>query len=342
MEQLTQELKAQAQVLGFVLAGVTAAAEPARLHKLHQWLRDGYAGEMQYLYSRVEAYSHPQHVLDGCRTLLMLAVPYSTAEAKTAPNIGRVARYAWGATDYHDLLHEKLKRLRSWLENASPGAMVRGVVDTAPLLEREFAEAAGLGWVGKNTLLLNRHWGSYFFLAALLTDLPLVVDAPQDKGYCGTCTACLDACPTAAFVSPYVLDATRCLSYLTIEHRGPIDHQTAEQFDQWLFGCDICQEVCPWNRRAPACAEELLAPRDDLNPVDLSELLALDEIAFRERFRRTPMWRAKRRGMLRNAILLVAQQRIRSALPQLRSLLEDKDDLLRASAAWAISRLEAT
>ncbi len=341
LEQLTQELKTEAQRVGFVLTGVAAAAEPARLRAFHQWLNNGYAGEMQYLHARVKAYSHPQHVLDGCRTLLMLALPYSTENAKTTPNTGRIARYAWGEIDYHDLLHDKLKRLRNWLESAAPGAMVRGVVDTAPLLEREFAEAAGLGWVGKNTLLLNRQWGSYFFLAALLTDLPLVVDAPQDKGYCGTCTACLDACPTAAFVSPYVLDATRCLSYLTIEYRGPIDHQTAEQFDQWLFGCDICQEVCPWNRRVPQSDEDLFLPQDDLNPVDLSQLLALDEVAFRERFRRTPMWRAKRRGMLRNAILLVAQQRNRSVLPQLRSLLEDTDELLRASAQWAISRLES-
>lgn len=341
MPELTQQLKDEAQRLGFVLSGVVAAAQPARLKAFHQWLDNGYAGEMYYLRSRLNAYSHPQHVLDGCRSLLMLAFPYSAAEPKTAPESGRIARYAWGELDYHDRLHDKLKQLKKWLEHASPGAMVRGIVDTAPLLEREFAEAAGLGWVGKNTLLLNREWGSYFFIAALLTDLTLTVDPPQEKGFCGTCTACLDACPTGAFVQPYVLDATRCISYLTIEHRGLIDADLVEQFDQWLFGCDVCQEVCPWNRRVPDTPETSLEPRADLNPVDLVALLGLSESAFRERFRHTPMWRAKRRGMLRNAILLVGKQRIYNALPQLNALLEDSDEMLRAAAQWSINQIDA-
>ncbi len=342
MQQLTQDLKTAAQSHGFVLAGVAAAAAPARLHHFQQWLSSGYAGQMQYLHTRSDAYRHPRNILDGCRSLLMLAFPYSSDEPQTAPGSGRIARYACGELDYHDVLHGKLKLLKRWLEDAAPGAQVRGVVDTAPLLEREFAEAAGLGWVGKNTLLLNRQWGSYFFLAALLTDLPLVVDPPQEKGYCGTCTACLDACPTAAFTQPYVLDATRCLSYLTIEHRGSIDQPLAEYFSEWLFGCDICQEVCPWNRRVPPSVEAAFAPRADLNPVDLVELLSLDETAFRLRFRPTPMWRAKRRGLLRNAILLVAQQQLVRALPQLRALSEDSDELLAAAAKWAAARLEAT
>lgn len=341
LPQLTSALKDEALRLDFVLSGVAAAATPNRIEQFEQWLNSGYAGEMHYLHSRAEAYRHPRHILDGCQTLLMLALPYRTVGPATPPNAGRIARYAIGEFDYHDILHSKLKTLKQWLESAAPGAMVRGVVDTAPLLEREFAELAGLGWVGKNTLLLNRRWGSYFFLAALLTDLPLALDPPQEKGYCGTCTACLDACPTDAFVQPYILDATRCLSYLTIEHRGAINEELAEHFDQWLFGCDICQEVCPWNRKAERASTTTFQPRPDLNPIDLIEILGLDENAFRLRFRRTPMWRAKRRGMLRNAILIAAKKRLESAIPSLQALLEDPEEILRDAAAWGINKIKA-
>ena len=297
---------------------------------------------MQYLEKRVAAYSHPAHVLDGCRSLLMLALPYRTAELPAANDeCGKVARYALGEMDYHDVIYERLKQLKVWLEERSPGALVRGVVDTAPLLEREFAEAAGLGWVGKNTLLLNRTWGSYFFLAALLTDLPLVADPPQDKGYCGTCTACLDACPTDAFIGPYVLDATRCLSYLTIEHRGPVDDKLAEHFDQWIFGCDICQEVCPWNRKAKLSEEAVFQPHTDLAELSLEELLKLDELRFRERFRHTPIWRTKRRGMIRNAILLVVSKRLVNLLPSILALECDEEPMIREVAHWAARRLSS-
>jgi epoxyqueuosine reductase len=323
-----------------VLAGVTAAAEPARIRAFQVWLENGYAGQMQYLEKRAPAYSHPVHVLEGCRSLLMLALPYRTVEPTELNEAsGQVARYALGELDYHDVIHDRMKQLKSWLEQHSPGALVRGVVDTAPLLEREFAEAAGLGWVGKNTLLLNRTWGSYFFLAALLTDVTLDVDPPQEKGYCGTCTACLDACPTDAFVGPYVLDATRCLSYLTIEHRGPVDDNLAEHFDQWIFGCDICQEVCPWNRKAKLSEEAVFTPRADLVDLNIEELLALDEAGFRERFRHTPMWRTKRRGMLRNAILIAVSKRMVNLLPRIAALQHDEEPIIREVAEWAATRI---
>jgi epoxyqueuosine reductase len=208
------------------------------------------------------------------------------------------------------------------------------------LLEREFAEAAGLGWVGKNTLLLNRRWGSYFFLAALLTDVPLTVDPPQAKGYCGTCRACLDACPTGAFARPYVLDARRCISYLTIEHRGDIDPALASQMGDWMFGCDICQEVCPWNRRALVSAEAIPSPMDSLAPADLVELLQLDDEGFRARYRRTPLWRAKRRGVLRNACLVLGNQRHRPAAAALEALARDPEPLLQNAARWALDQLQ--
>ena len=345
--QLTQDLKNEAQRLGFVLAGVAPAAEPARLHAFHQWLEQGFAGEMHYLETRAEAYRHPSHVLDGCRSLLMLALPYRTVEPPVSPQLqeadarAEIARYAAGEMDYHDVIHDRLKQLKTWLESARPGAMVRGVVDTAPLLEREFAEAAGLGWVGKNTLLLNRQWGSYFFLAALLTDLELAVDAPQEKGYCGTCTACLDACPTDAFTQPYVLDARRCLSYLTIEHRGAVDDELARHFDQWVFGCDICQEVCPWNRKAALSTEATFKPREDLIDLTLHDLLRLNDAEFRERFRHTPMWRSKRRGMLRNALLSVGARGLDSLRSSVEELLHDDEAIIRDAAAWALRQLDA-
>ncbi len=342
--QLTEELKHRAASLGFVLCGVTSAAAPRRLDSFLNWLEAGFAGQMSYLAERREAYSHPRHVLDGCKSILMLALPYavSTAarDASAQPKSARVAQYALGTVDYHDVIHERLKLLQAWLRERVPTATVRGVVDTAPLLEREFAESAGLGWVGKNTLLLNRTWGSYFFLAAMLTDVELVTDAPTDKGYCGTCTACLDACPTHAFPEPYVLDATKCISYLTIEQRGSIDESLRTQLDGWVFGCDVCQEVCPWNRRVPESVEPAFAPREDLANFDPIDVLKLNDEQFRQRFRKTPLWRAKRRGLQRNAILIVGTQRNQAAREPLLQLLEDEEPIVREAAAWALRRLE--
>ncbi|MFO1065263.1 MAG: tRNA epoxyqueuosine(34) reductase QueG [Pirellulales bacterium] len=342
-EALTRELKEAAEHEGFVLSGVAAAAHPARYAAFQRWLDAGFAASMDYLEDRRAAYAHPSAVMEGCSTLLMLAYPYRTEEPpEPLHTTGRVARYAWGSPDYHDALHEKLKRLKAWVLSRRPGARVRGVVDTAPLLEREFAEAAGLGWVGKNTLLLNRRWGSYFFLAALLTDVPLVIDQPLDKGYCGTCRACLDACPTDAFPEPYVLDARKCISYWTIEHRGPIDHEVQQRFGDWIFGCDVCQDVCPWNRRAPSAGHAIPQPFVELRSADLLHLLSLDDGTFRQHFRRTPLWRTKRIGLLRNAALLVGRRRIQEAKPALETLLNEPDPGVAEAVRWALSQLGTT
>ena len=297
-EDLTARLKAEAQRLGFDLAGATAAVAPPRIGALQQWLADGFAGQMEYIPRRAAAYEHPKHVLDGVRSLLMLALAYRTEEpAEPAPGQGMIARYAWG-TDYHDVIRERLHALADFHRQLTPGAAVRGVVDTAPLLEREFAELAGLGWVGKNTLLLNRRLGSWFFLAALLTSETLVYDEPMTTGHCGTCRACIDACPTGAIVEPYRLDARKCISYLTIELREPIPPEQRESIGPRIFGCDICQDVCPFNRRPPPTAEPAFQPRPDSNPIELAELLRMDEAAFAERFRGSPVLRARRRGLL--------------------------------------------
>jgi epoxyqueuosine reductase len=295
---------------------------------------------MQYLPDRHAAYEHPRQLLDSVRSLLMLAMDYATCDPGWAsPRHGRVARYAWGYQDYHELIRERLDRLTDRVRALAPGAQVRGVVDTAPLLEHEFAQLAGLGWIGKNTLLLNKRAGSWFFLAALLTDQELVYDAPHEQDHCGTCRACLDACPTRAFPQPYVLDARRCISYLTIELRTAIPDELRSGIGNWLFGCDICQEVCPWNRQTQESGEPAFQPRHDGNPVDLIPLLALDDAAFRQRFRGTPLWRARRRGLLRNAAIVLGNSGCEAGRDALGRGLRDPEPLVRGACAWALGRL---
>jgi epoxyqueuosine reductase len=259
-------------------------------------------------------------------------------DASPLPPSARVARYAHGA-DYHDVLRRRLNELLAWLQGEVPGVRGRGVVDTAPLLERDFARRAGLGWFGKNTMLLNKRQGSYFFLGALLLDLELRADVPHETAHCGTCTACLDACPTQAFTGPGWLDARRCISYLTIELRGPVPQELRPAVGDWLFGCDVCQEVCPWNRKAPPGREPAFRARPDLDPVDPAELLGLSEEAFRERFRGTALTRAKRRGLLRNAAIVLGNLGDPAALPALERALGDPEPLVREAARWAIGRL---
>lgn len=337
-EQLTDQLKAEALRLGFTQAGVCPAVTPQGLSHFDQWLSAGYAGEMHYLADRRAAYEHPRHVLDGVRSVLMLTLNYRTFEPTATPaGHGRISRYSCG-TDYHDVIHERLAELSDWLRLQRPEAMVRGVVDTAPLMEREFAQLAGLGWIGKNTLLLNRTMGSWFFLAALLTDIELHYDAPQETDHCGACTACLDACPTDAFAAPYVLDSRRCISYLTIELKGSVPHELRPGLDDWLFGCDICQEVCPWNHRAPLSNDAAFEPLLGAGTLDLAGLFKLDDEAFRRRFRHTPLWRPKRRGILRNAAIALGNHPDPAALPALARGLHDSEPLIRGASAWALGR----
>ncbi len=337
--ELTLRVKSEAQRLGFVMAGVCPAVEAAGATRLSEWLERGYSGEMDYLGRREAAYQHPSHVLDGVRSIVMLAMHYRNSEpAMSRPGEGRVSRYAWG-DDYHDLIRARLNELAAFVRGECPGAATRGVVDSAPLLEREFAGLAGLGWVGKNTLLLNKQIGSWFFLAALLTTAELEYDTAQETDHCGTCTACLDACPTGAFVQPYVLDARRCISYLTIEHRRAIAPELRAGIGDWLFGCDVCQEACPWNHRDWIVDEPAFQPRADTNPVSLGELFKLDDARFRERFRSSPLWRPKRRGLLRNAAIVLGNQRCEASTDALILGLNDCEPLVRGASAWALGQL---
>ena len=339
-EELSKRLKLRAVELGFQLCGICPAVGPPGANKLDEWFAAGYAGQMHYLADRREAYDHPRHILDGVRSVVMLAMHYRT-EQPTQPTggEGRVSRYAWGAADYHDVIRDRLHQLADYLRELAPAAQARGVVDTAPLLEREFAQLAGLGWIGKNTLLLSKRAGSYFFLAALLTDQPLHYDESFAADHCGTCTACLDACPTDAFPQPYVLDASRCISYLTIELQEAIPVELRAGVGDWLFGCDVCQEVCPWNHDAPRSDERAFDPLAEMNPVELIALFTLDGQQFRLRFRHTPLWRAHRRGLLRNAAIVLGNQRHEAALPALAVGLGDEEPLVRGACAWALGEL---
>jgi epoxyqueuosine reductase len=339
---LTARLKSAAGELGFSLAGACPAASPPGVDQFREWLRRGYAGEMHYLEARQAAYADANLVLPGVRSVLMLAIDYRASTPRdAAPGQGRVACYAWGESDYHDVVRARLHRLADLVRELVPGARARGVVDTAPLLERQFAQRAGLGWLGKNTLLLNKAHGSWFFLAALLTDVELDYDAEHAADHCGTCRACLDACPTQAFVEPYVLDARRCLSYTTIEQRSLPAAELREAHDPWIFGCDICQEVCPWNHRAPISNEPSFAPLADNDPVDLAELLSLDEAAFRQRFQHTPLARPGRTGVLRSAAFALGNRPCPEGLAALVESLHDADPQIRAASAWALGRYDA-
>ncbi len=335
-------LKDRAHALGFELAGIARAAPADSFDRLRDWLARGFAGEMNYMQRHEDARRHPGSILPEVRSVVMVAMNYKgegeRGKREEQENSGRVAQYAQG-TDYHDVLRERLNQLLAWVQEQAPGCRGRGVVDTAPLLERDFARRAGLGWFGKNTMLLNKCLGSFFFLGALLLDIELTPDPPHETRHCGSCTACLDACPTQAFVGPGLLDARRCISYLTIELRSQVPEALRPQLGDWLFGCDVCQDVCPWNRKAPAGREPALRPRPEREAVDAVELLGLSEEAFRRRFRGTALMRAKRRGLLRNAALVLGNTGNAQALPVLRRALEDPEPLVREAAQWAIEQI---
>ncbi|MBT6495730.1 MAG: tRNA epoxyqueuosine(34) reductase QueG, partial [Planctomycetaceae bacterium] len=226
-----------------------------------------------------------------------------------------------------------------FIHRLCPGCHTRGIIDTAPLLERDFARLAGLGWFGKNTMIINKQLGSWLFLAALLVDFDLEYDSPHDTSHCGTCTRCLDVCPTDAFPEPYVLDARRCISYLTIELRKPIPMKLRDGMGEWMFGCDLCQDVCPWNRKAPVTREAAFSPSADLNPVDAIRLLGMNDDEFKKRFAKTPLARPKRSGILRNAAIVLGNRRSAEAIPALVTALDDHEPLVRGATAWALGRM---
>jgi epoxyqueuosine reductase len=341
LELVREHLQRQANEMGFALFGVARAQPSPGYARLLEWISRGYAGTMSYIPKRLAAYETPGSVLEGCRSVVMLAMPYAAHPdtlrrkglAKTAaPSESgppcHLGSYASGQVDYHDLLRSRLNQLCLNLEGMVPGSLNRGVVDTAPLMERDFGQLAGLGWIGKNTLLLNRDVGSYFFLAALLTDVELSPDEPLLMDHCGTCTACLEACPTSAFVEPRVLNASRCISYLTIEYRGVIETELSDRMEDWIFGCDACQIVCPWNRKHDAIVEPPLLPDQLETKQSLQHWLSLDDDTFRTLYRKTPFWRTKLSGMQRNAMIAAANMNRQDLRPLIERFLRSDNQVL--------------
>ena len=294
---LTGSVKALALELGFDLVAVGPATPPEHGAALRRWVEAGHAGTMGYLERRLEERLEPERVLPGARAAVCVALNYYQGEPGD-PSWRPVARYAWGR-DYHDVIGPRLERLAAHLTEAA-GARSRGYVDTGPVLERDLAARAGLGWIGKNTMLLHPALGSWFFIGVLLTTAELVSDAPlADR--CGSCRACLDACPTGAFLAPYVLDSRRCISYLTIEHRGDIEPDLHRDMSGWQFGCDICQDVCPWNRKTPATRHPEFLPRAAYPGAEA--LSRMDDASIREVFRDTALLRAKPPALRRNTLI---------------------------------------
>ncbi len=306
--ELTAALKAEALRLGFDLVGATAAVSNVDADRLDDWLADGCAAEMRYFADRRHAYRDVNAVLPDAKSVLMLGLNYRSAEPiAPATGQGSVSRYAWGA-DYHEIIRDKLRRLADFHSQLTPHAKTRAVVDTAPFHERRHAQLAGLGWIGKNSTLINPRFGSWFFIGALLTTEELTADAPFAEDRCGECRKCLDACPTGALTAPHRMDARRCLSYLTIESRGPIPGGFHSACGSRLFGCDACQDACPWNRETPTTVEPAFYPRSGMNPLSLAELNKIDDAEFRRRFKDTPLARAGLAGLLRNAEVVKKNQ----------------------------------
>jgi epoxyqueuosine reductase len=338
---LSSRIKEEARRLGFELVGISAVKPAPHEPSFAQWLREGFAGELDYM-KRTELLRRDPHTLvPWAVSIVSVGMNYYTAFSRPEPSrepSGWISRYAWG-DDYHDLMERKLEGLLGRVRELHDGPVEgRAFVDSGPVLERDFAGVAGLGWIGKNTHLISPKKGSWFFLGELFLDLPLAYDRPiRDR--CGKCDLCLKACPTGAFVGPYLLDARRCISYLTIELKGWMPRHLRPLVGNHIFGCDICQEVCPYNVKANATAEAAFGPRPGLYAPQLIPLLSLDAAEFRRRFRGSPILRAKRRGFLRNIAVALGNIKSAEAIPALIDALDDEEPLVRGHAAWALGQI---
>lgn len=339
----TQNVKHKARELGFNLCGVTRAEPSPHLDAYLRWVDAGMHGTMNYM-ARDDRQARRRDlsvIVPGVQSLVVVGVDYRHAVPESIlsdPSRGRVASYAWHV-DYHDIITPRLQQFADWLQTETgPDLEQRVYVDTGAILERSHAQSAGLGFIGKNTMLIHPRRGSYFFLGEILTTLTFdIYDQPGRESMCGSCTRCLVACPTAAFPKPYVLDARRCISYLTIEHKGWIDHALRRQMGNWVFGCDVCQDVCPWQRFAPDTSDPRFAPSDiDRAAPPLLDLLALDTATFKARFAGSPIARIKRPRLLRNACIAAANWGDESVVAPLTALLDDDEPLVRGHAAWAL------
>jgi epoxyqueuosine reductase len=338
---LSRKIKEEAQRLGFALVGISPVVIPPHEESFAQWLRKGLGGELGYMKRTEDLRRDPKKLVPWAVSVISVGMNYFTPPPRPeSPNEaqGWISRYAWGE-DYHDVIKERLDRLLAKIQEIHTGPVEgRAFVDSGPVLERGISALGGIGWIGKNTHLISPEKGSWFFLGELFLGLELDYDrAIKDR--CGKCDLCLKACPTAAFVGPYILDARRCISYLTIELKGAIPRHLRPLIGNHVFGCDICQEVCPYNVKAEPTGETAFQPKDGLYAPDLIPLLALTEEEFRRRFKGSPLLRAKRRGLLRNVAVALGNLKSRAAVPALARALSDEEALVRRHAAWALGRI---
>ncbi len=346
--EITRLVKQAARDAGFELAGVAPVHDFDELDRFREWIAAGRAAEMKYMEARDAAGSLKRASLrtslPWVRSVMVGAINYNTAQPYSTqvddPRRGWIARYAWGQQDYHEAVLNRLRVVENKLRAAAGGAplQTRCYVDTGPIVERVYAKYAGVGWIGKNTCILNQKLGSWLFLGVILTSLELEPDLPAPDR-CGTCTRCIDACPTDALVAPYQLDSNRCISYLTIEQRGAIPEPIRAGMGHEVFGCDICQDVCPWNRKAPATAAAEFQPREGLVNPALEWLAGMTAEEFREKFRGSAVRRAKRSGLRRNAVIAMGNSGDRRFEPLLQKLKSDEDGVVAESAEWAAKRL---
>jgi epoxyqueuosine reductase len=354
--KLTSIVKRAAEDAGFEICGIAPTSHAPELDHFPEWIAAGRAGEMKYMEARDDCGDLKRaslaRVAPWARSIVVCAINYNTAQPYSTdlnsgdpPNAGRgwISRYAWGHEDYHEAVLRRLRQVEDALRraaeaDASAGSTMeiatRSYVDTGPIVERVFAKYAGVGWIGKNTCIINQKKGSWLFLGVILTSLELEPDLPAPDR-CGTCTRCIEACPTDALIAPYQLDSNLCISYLTIEKRGEIPEELRAGMGRHVFGCDICQDVCPWNRKAPATSAPEFAPRPELVNPALDWLAEINEEEFRTTFRGSPVRRTKRSGLRRNAVIAAGNSGDRKFLPLLEKLGNDEDKTVAASARWA-------
>lgn len=300
---ISEKLREKAKEIGFAAIGFSRATSlDSEAKRLQDWLSKGYAADMAWMYREPEKRTDPQLIFPGVKTIISGAVNYYTPyEHEENGHTGKISRYAWG-DDYHDVVKEKFRHLLAWLASELPGVNGKICVDTTPIMDKAWAVRGGLGWIGKHSNLITRDHGSWVFLGELLIDVEVDnYDQPMDD-HCGSCTACLDACPTSAIIEPYVVDAAKCISYATIEYRGDtLPSNISDDLDGWIYGCDVCQDVCPWNRFEKPTDVARFQPRNDETSVDLERIAQMEHDEYVERFRRSPMKRTKLTGLKRNA-----------------------------------------
>ncbi len=342
LRKITKSIKKKAIESGFDFVAVSPVGGFPESQFFKAWLDRGYAGKMQYMEKNSDKRADLKKVLPDAKSVICCAVIYNTRQPYSTdlndPNRGWISRYAWG-DDYHDSILKKLEKLNDYCkENFAGNFNSKYYVDTGPVLEKVYSKYSGVGWVGKNTCLINEEAGSWLFLAEIVTDMELEYDA-EAPDRCGTCTRCIDACPTDAIAEPYVLDATKCISYLTIELKDSIPAELREGVENNVYGCDICQDVCPWNRYADITDEHEFQPREGLFNPELSELADMTPDKFRALFKGSPIKRTKRRGLLRNVLIAIGNSGSADYIPKVKSALTDDEPLVRAAAAWALWKL---